>query len=557
MNKTQQTDIGQFGTIGRNRIYRASGANYPFPYNDPPIAITPGPQNITYTSFHQPASISRTVNGTPYLLEYTYDADQQRNYSKLRNMNNPGTPVEERWYEHGLETVRQGGSTSNTHKALYVEGGDGLCAIIAVGPTTTLTPFAVYKDHLGSIVTITKKNGSNAQIYVEQNFDAWGRHRNPATWAYAEPVLPPWLFRGYTGHEGVWPFSLINMNGRMYDPLNGRMLSADNYVQGSHNTQGFNRYAYALNNPMMYTDPSGEIAWFVPVIVGAVIGSYAGGAINQGNMNPFQWNLSDPNLGSSMIIGGLLGASAGAAFSAAASAGSWNLLGGITGYQTSGGVLGSTGTAWNMVSNGLLTASVNIGSSAAMGSSTRDIAANGLIGLAAGGLGGWLGPIGNSQVRAMTMSNVGKMNSLTAMLNGAGTRAYSSIQMGVKDGRVATNIILGAGEGWLSDALVGNRVGSLFESSGDRGLTIARYLTGTLSQGVTSVPGAGFGVASYLAMPAWAVGAGLPLGLAGFMAQPIFNHGLPDGGKYPYPAGLSDIFRTSYAELLHKLIFGN
>ncbi len=47
-------------------------------------------------------------------------------------MNNPGTPVEERWYEHGLETVRQGGSTSNTHKALYVEGGDGLCAIIAV-----------------------------------------------------------------------------------------------------------------------------------------------------------------------------------------------------------------------------------------------------------------------------------------------------------------------------------------------------------------------------------------------------------------------------------------
>ena len=307
----------------------------------------------------------------------------------------------------------------------------------------------------------------------------------------------------------------------------------------------------------MYTDPSGEIAWFVPVIVGAVVGSYAGGAINQGNMNPFQWNYSDPNLASSMIIGGLLGASAGAAFSAAASAGSWSLLGGITGYQTSAGVLGSTGAAWNMVSNGLLTASVNIGSSAAMGSSTRDIAANGLIGLAAGGLGGWLGPVGNSQVRAMTMSNVGKMNSLTAMLNGAGSRAYSSIQMGVKDGRVVTNIILGAGEGWLSNALVGNRIGSLFESSGDQGLTIARYLTGTVSQGITSVPGAGFGVASYLAMPAWAIGAGFPLGLAGFMAQPIFNHGLPDGGKYPYFGNLSDIFRTSYAELLHKLIFGN
>ncbi len=160
------------------------------------------------------------MNGTPYLLEYTYDSNQQRNYSKLRNMNNPGTPLEERWYEHGLETVRHNGQTSNTHKMLYVEGGDGLCAIIAVGPTTTLTPYAVYKDHLGSIVTVNKPTGGgNSQIYVEQNFDAWGRHRNPATWAYAEPVLPPWLFRGYTGHEHVWPFTLTNMNGRMYDPL--------------------------------------------------------------------------------------------------------------------------------------------------------------------------------------------------------------------------------------------------------------------------------------------------------------------------------------------------
>ena len=37
--------------------------------------------------------------------------------------------------------------------------------------------------------------------------------------------------RGYTGHEMMSEFGLINMNGRLYDPVIGRFLSPDNYVQ--------------------------------------------------------------------------------------------------------------------------------------------------------------------------------------------------------------------------------------------------------------------------------------------------------------------------------------
>ena len=44
-------------------------------------------------------------------------------------------------------------------------------------------------------------------------------------------------------------FGLIHMNGRMYDPLLGRMLSPDNYVHPSLGPDGYNRYAYAGNNP--------------------------------------------------------------------------------------------------------------------------------------------------------------------------------------------------------------------------------------------------------------------------------------------------------------------
>uniref|UniRef100_UPI002731563D RHS repeat-associated core domain-containing protein n=1 Tax=uncultured Muribaculum sp. TaxID=1918613 RepID=UPI002731563D len=64
--------------------------------------------------------------------------------------------------------------------------------------------------------------------------------------------------RGYTAHEMMPQFGIINMNGRLYDPLLARFFSPDNYVQQPTNSQNFNRYSYCLNNPLKYTDPSGE-----------------------------------------------------------------------------------------------------------------------------------------------------------------------------------------------------------------------------------------------------------------------------------------------------------
>jgi hypothetical protein len=47
------------------------------------------------------------------------------------------------------------------------------------------------------------------------------------------------------------------MNGRMYDPVIGRMLSPDPYVVNPFFSQDFNRYSYVRNNPLSYTDPTG------------------------------------------------------------------------------------------------------------------------------------------------------------------------------------------------------------------------------------------------------------------------------------------------------------
>jgi RHS repeat-associated protein len=84
-----------------------------------------------------------------------------------------------------------------------------------------------------------------------------GRRRNATIWTYSN-VPQSFLFdQGYTGHEHLDQFGLINMNGRIYDPQLGRFLSPDPFVTSPENPQNYNRYSYVLNNPLKYTDPSG------------------------------------------------------------------------------------------------------------------------------------------------------------------------------------------------------------------------------------------------------------------------------------------------------------
>lgn len=64
---------------------------------------------------------------------------------------------------------------------------------------------------------------------------------------------------GYTMYEHYDDFGLINMNGRLYDPLIARMLSPDIVIQDEQNSQAYNRYSYCFNNPLRFTDPSGYV----------------------------------------------------------------------------------------------------------------------------------------------------------------------------------------------------------------------------------------------------------------------------------------------------------
>jgi RHS repeat-associated protein len=110
-----------------------------------------------------------------------------------------------------------------------------------------MTAIVLY-NHLCSRSTITDAEGNVEQKLI---FDAWGNLRSPYTWT-GPFEGKPMLDRGFTGHEHHYAFGLINMNGRMYDPVMSSFLSVDNYVQAPDFSQSFNRYAYCLNNPLRY-----------------------------------------------------------------------------------------------------------------------------------------------------------------------------------------------------------------------------------------------------------------------------------------------------------------
>ena len=78
-------------------------------------------------------------------------------------------------------------------------------------------------------------------------------------------------------HEHLDEMGVIHMNGRIYDPLIGRFMSADPFIQAPENLQSHNRFSYVMNNPLSYTDPSGyfSLKKLFKAIIGIIIAIHA------------------------------------------------------------------------------------------------------------------------------------------------------------------------------------------------------------------------------------------------------------------------------------------
>jgi len=117
------------------------------------------------------------------------------------------------------------------------------------------------------------------------------------------------------------------------------------------------RYTYCLNNPLIYTDPSGEFIftllaivtgqwWALPMTIGADVGMWQGGSMANGTMNPFKWDYSSGKTWGYMAGGALVGGLSGGFGGSIASSGGFmaNTMG-IAGasYMNSVGMSALTG----------------------------------------------------------------------------------------------------------------------------------------------------------------------------------------------------------------------
>ena len=202
-------------------------------------------QNINYTSFDKISQIQCGNNSLS--IDYGFDHNRIHSVEVVRGKR------KEKVYAGDCEYVNENGETV---VYTYLRGPIGVFAVYCNADDDEAAVLYVHKDHLDSWCLVTDSNGNVVQ---RTSYDAWGNTQGELL-----------CDRGFAGHEHLSSFGLINMNGRAYDPVLSMMLSPDNFIQNPDFSQNYNRYSYCFNNPLTYSDPSGE--WVEWVLYGVFSG---------------------------------------------------------------------------------------------------------------------------------------------------------------------------------------------------------------------------------------------------------------------------------------------
>ena len=253
-NVLQKSDNVTFSDTTGNIATKSDIGNFAMRYGEdgnPPHALTsisgvptvfPADNlTVTYTDFKKIKAL--TEGAKTYTLSYGVDEQRIKSVYAVN-----GVTQMTRYYLGDYE--EEVSSTGSLRKIHFLGNG-----AIYINNNGTDSLLFTYNDYLGSPVALTDYNGSVIEKYA---FDPWGNRRNPSDWTQKDTRTSWRLNRGYTGHEHLDAFGIINMNGRVYDPLIAQFFSPDPYVQAPSDWLNFNRYAYCLNNPLIYVDENGE-----------------------------------------------------------------------------------------------------------------------------------------------------------------------------------------------------------------------------------------------------------------------------------------------------------
>ena len=319
--------------------------------------------NIT----HGPGGVRlRSVEESSFFMEH---ATAHRYGSYIKEVVTQKRSATVRYYTADAEREISNGTTTDL---TYITSPTGLVAAIKTTGTQH-DAMLIATDHLCSIVGVWDAQGT---LLEEHRYSAWGQRTSSTN--------KPRLRRGFTGHEHLQQFGLIDMQARLYDPHLGRFLAPDPYVQAPEMSMNFNRYAYCMNNPLKYVDPMGEFCIGAAIFIGGFINFAIQGITD--NIHSFGDCVKAWTIGG---LSGLAGAAAGAAVAGAIS------IGGFAG----GALVGAAGGAASGFVNGA-------GNALFEGEKFGEIMKQGAIGAGIGGLsGGLIGGVAGGIEAAMDGRN--------------------------------------------------------------------------------------------------------------------------------------------------------
>ncbi|MBR4047068.1 MAG: hypothetical protein IKK07_01245 [Bacteroides sp.] len=119
--------------------------------------------------------------------------------------------------------------------------------------------YGVLTDRQGSLRALYNASG----VVQRFSYDAWGNRRSISGGSLTDSEkasLNSITSRGYTLHEHMDEFGLINMNARLYDPQLGMFVSTDPKASDYYNTYP---YSYCSGDPLNRVDPTGEDEWYL------------------------------------------------------------------------------------------------------------------------------------------------------------------------------------------------------------------------------------------------------------------------------------------------------
>ena len=243
---TDSTVLTYFYDLNGNVVRRDRNGQYEFTAN--------------WNSFNKPSSLFSGMDGSEF--EYGVNGKRTRqlifeNGTVRKKIYVAETYEMEELLSNPTETDRSLWVWTPVHSRIYIDTPAGRIGIYQEAASTdgtgTVTKSWLHKDHLGSVIGIS--DASSTLTY--QSYDAWGNQRDADDWTPITNTSNPVTDRGYTGHEMLSNLDLVHMNGRIYDPVIGRMISPDPIIQSPDNLQSYNRYSYVMNRPLSLTDPSG------------------------------------------------------------------------------------------------------------------------------------------------------------------------------------------------------------------------------------------------------------------------------------------------------------